>query len=256
MSRLSSPPLVIAHRGASAYRPENTLPAYALAVEQRADMIEIDLHRSRDGAIVIAHDAELTALGGEGAIGDKTLAELKALNSSGKENERGAIPTLEEVLDGFGHVLPFNLELKWGKEGPYPGLEAQTLEAVESRGLLERTIFSSFDDSILAEIRRISPAARLAVLVDPAQPGLDRLLDCARGLAAEAVNPHFLLAGADLIRAAHSADLAVYAYTVDDPARMLDLINAGIDGLFTNCPDRMRAVVDQAEGRAIPTQSG
>ena len=246
MLRVSAPPLVIAHRGASAYRPENTLPAYALAVEQRADMIEIDLHRSRDGAIVIAHDADLAALGGEGAVGERTLAELRALSVGG--DEASMIPTLEEVLDQFGHVLPFNLELKRGRGGPYPGLEAQALEAVENRGLLEQTLFSSFEDSILAEIRRISPAARLAALVDPRQPQLDTLLDRAGGLGAEAVNPHFLLASADLIRAAHSADLAVYAYTVDDPARMQDLINAGIGGLFTNRPDRMRAVVDQSEG--------
>ena len=102
MLRVSAPPLVIAHRGASAYRPENTLPAYALAVEQRADMIEIDLHLSRDGAIVIAHDADLAALGGEGAIGERTLAELRALRVGG--DEASMIPTLEEGLDQFGHV--------------------------------------------------------------------------------------------------------------------------------------------------------
>jgi glycerophosphoryl diester phosphodiesterase len=245
---------VIAHRGASAYLPENTLPAYALAVEQRADMIEIDLHRSRDGAIVIAHDADLTALGGEGAIGERTLAELRALSAGGDEGLK--IPTLEEVLDGFGQASPFNLELKGGPKGPYPGLEAQTLEVVESRGLLERTIFSSFDDSILAEIRRISAAARLAVLVDIRQPELDKVFDRARNLVAEAVNPHFLLANADLIGAAHSAGLAVYAYTVDDPGQMRDLIDAGIDGLFTNCPDRMRAVIDEGAGGSTQAPSG
>ena len=65
---------MIAHRGASAYRPENTLPAYELAVEQRADMIEIDLHCTEDGAVVIAHDAKLQRIGGRGEIGDATLA--------------------------------------------------------------------------------------------------------------------------------------------------------------------------------------
>ncbi|MCS5636763.1 MAG: glycerophosphodiester phosphodiesterase, partial [Myxococcota bacterium] len=87
-------PLVIAHRGASAYRPENTLAAYALAVEQRADMIEIDLHRSRDGVVVIAHDAELANFGAEGVIGERSLAELKTLDAGGGGQSPAAIPTL------------------------------------------------------------------------------------------------------------------------------------------------------------------
>ena len=93
-------PLVIAHRGASGYLPENTLPAYERAVAQNADMIEIDLHRTSDGAIVVAHDADLSRLGGSGEIADATLSQVRALDAGG--NER--VPTLEEVLDGFGLV--------------------------------------------------------------------------------------------------------------------------------------------------------
>ena len=79
-SELGSP-LVIAHRGASAYRPENTFSAYELAVEQGADMIEIDLHRTRDGAVVVAHDEGLERIGGRGDIADATLAEVRALDA-------------------------------------------------------------------------------------------------------------------------------------------------------------------------------
>ena len=92
MPHTSAPPLVIAHRGASADRPENTLPAYALAVEQGADMIEIDLHLSRDGAIVIAHDADLGHFGAEGMIGEQTLAELRGLDATGGRAERRRFP--------------------------------------------------------------------------------------------------------------------------------------------------------------------
>jgi len=242
--RKADSPLVIAHRGASAYRAENTLAAYALAVEQGADMIEVDLHRSRDGVIVITHDADLGCFGAEGVVGAKTFDELRRLDVGRGGEVPATMPTLEEVLDGFGHRSPFNLELKWGPEGPYSGLETAVLEAVESRGLLGRTLFSSFQDSILTELRRASPAARLAVLVDPRQPEPRNMLERARALGAEAVNPHFMLAGEDLIAQAHSAGLAVYAYTVDDPNTMRGLIDAGIDGLFTNRPDEMRAMVD------------
>src|SRR5690606_32558952 len=139
------PPLVIAHRGASGHRPENTLAAFALAVAQRADMIETDLHRTRDGGIVITHDEELAGLGGRGEIADASLAEIRALDAG--DGER--VPTLDELLDGFGERIPFNLELKRGMRADYDGLEAATLAAVAERGLLARTLFSSFYDPVL-----------------------------------------------------------------------------------------------------------
>lgn len=244
-------PLVIAHRGASGHRPENTLPAYALAVEQRADMIEIDLHRTRDGAVVITHDETLEHLGGEGAIEAADLAAVRALDAG--EGER--VPTLDEVLDGFGQEIAFNLEIKVGVSGPYPGLEAIALDAARERGLLERTLYSSFSDEVLAELRRLVPEARLALLIEPktAERGVARAL----ALGAEALNPWFGLATPERIAEAHDAGLAVYPYTVDDAARMQALLAAGVDGLFTNHPDRMRALVDFPAGisKGSPTES-
>ena len=148
-------PLVIAHRGAKAYRPENTIPAYALAVEQGADMIEIDLHRSSDGAIPIVHDEGLEELGREGEVADVTLEELRSISDAapppeGPITERGTIPILEAVLDRFGETIPFNLEIKMRKGGlPYEGLQAQALAEVERRGLVEQTLFSSFSDALV-----------------------------------------------------------------------------------------------------------
>jgi glycerophosphoryl diester phosphodiesterase len=230
--------LVIAHRGASAYRPENTLPAYALAVEQRADMIEIDLHRTRDGAVVVTHDEDLAGLGGGGEVADASLAEVRALDAGGGER----VPTLDEVLDAFGAAIPFNLEVKTGTKGPYPGLEQLALRALEARGLLDRTLFSSFSDAVLAELRRLSPAARLAALVSPRAP--EQAIERAQAVGAEAVNPHFLLATPAFVEAAHAAGLAVHVYTVDDEAGLRRLLEIGVDGIFTNRPDRLRALVD------------
>jgi len=232
--------LVIAHRGASAYRPDNTLSAYRLAVEQAADMIEIDLHLSRDGVIVISHDADLGHLGGEGEIADHTLEELRGFDAGHGTDYPERVPTLDEVLDAFGAEIPFNLEVKWGAAGDYPGLEAVALAAVKQRGLLERTLFSSFRDSILQELRRLEPRARLAVLFDPRWP--ERMHERAAALEAEAINPHFVMVDADLVRRAHEAGRAVHVYTVDEEERMRALIDLGVDGLFTNRPDRMRAL--------------
>ena len=232
--------LVIAHRGASGHRPENTLPAYELAVEQGADMIEIDLHRTRDGAIVVTHDEELAGIGGQGEIAQATLAEVRALDAGAGE----PVPTLDEVLDGFAKRIPFNLELKRGKQADYPGLEQATLEAVNQRGLLPRMLFSSFYDPVLARLRTLSPEARVALLISRKFP--QRAVERAKALGAEALNPEDSLVTAGLVREAHAAGLAVYVFTVDEEAELRRFLDLGVDGIFTNHPDRLRAIVDES----------
>jgi glycerophosphoryl diester phosphodiesterase len=233
-------PLVIAHRGASAYRPENTAAAYELAVEQRADMIEVDLHRTRDGAIVVVHDAELAGLGGAGEVADATLAEVRALDAGDGQQ----VPTLEELLDGWGARIPFNLELKQGRREAYASLEAGALEAVVRRGLLARTLFSSFHDPLLATLRAASPEVRIALLISR-RSDFD-VFERARALGAEGLNPEAELVTPELVGEAHARGLAVYPFTVDDEARMRQFLAWGVDGLFTNVPDRMRKLVDAA----------
>ena len=233
-----SKPLVIAHRGASAHRPQNTLPAFDLAVAQRADMIETDLHRTRDGAIVITHDEELAGLGGVGEIAGASLAEIRALDAG--DGER--VPTLDEILDRFGPQIPFNLELKRAADADYDGLEAQALAAVDERGLQTRTLWSSFYDSVLGRLRARAPEARITLLISSRYP--IRILERARELGAEAINPEASIVSAALVGDAHAAGLAVYVFTVDDLSEMQRLLALGVDGLFTNHPDRMRALVD------------
>jgi glycerophosphoryl diester phosphodiesterase len=230
-------PLVIAHRGASGHLSENTLPAYELAVEQRADMIEIDLHRTRDGATVVAHDEELSALGGKGEIATATLAEVRALDAGGGER----VPTLDEVLDRFGERIPFNLELKRASRATYEGLERAVVDAVRQRGLLKRTLFSSFSDPVLQRLRALAPEARLARLFSLRDP--ERPLERARAVGAEAINPWRGLVQPELIEAAHAEGLAVYVFTVNEEEEMRSLLDLGVDGIFTNFPDRLRALL-------------
>ena len=239
-------PLVIAHRGASGERPENTLPAYALAVEQRADMIEIDLHRTRDGAIVIAHDERLPGLPGGREIGECSLAEVRALDAG--DGER--VPSLDEVLDGFGARIPFNLEIKRGgarRLSRDRGRDAR--RRWQRAGSVATILFSSFDDGVLAPAaRRVAPSARIGVLVSGRE---SRAL--ARALRRGRRRGGPLLEGTrdaqPAVEAAHRAGLAVYVYTVDDPAEMRTLLDRGCDGLFTNFPARMRELLDR---RQIP----
>jgi len=230
-------PLVIAHRGASGTLPENTLPAYALAVEQGADMIEIDLHCSRDGAIVVTHDEGLERVGGLGEIADHTAAELRRFDAGG-----GApFPLLGEVLDRFAHELPFNLEIKRSTRGPYEGLEALAWEAVRERKIQNETLFSSFYDPVLRTLRNVAAEARIALLISRRAPG--GWPERAKAVGAEALNPEAFLVDSELVARAHGEGLAVYVFTVDAPDEMRRLLDLGVDGLFTNVPDVMRRLL-------------
>ena len=234
---------VIAHRGASGERPENTMSAYRLAIEQRADMIEIDLHRTRDGAIPITHDASLEHLGGQGEIADATFTQVRALDAGDGEH----VPQLHEVLDAFGGQIPFNLELKIGGRGAYTGLEAIAIAEVERRGLLAETLFSSFYDGVLARLRAESAAARIALLIS--RGSAVNWAERARVLRAEALNPELAHVTPELVRAAHGEGLAVYVFTVDPLEQMQRMLDLGVDGVFTNHPARLRRLLDS---RAIP----
>ncbi|MFP6655988.1 MAG: glycerophosphodiester phosphodiesterase [Myxococcota bacterium] len=231
-------PLVIAHRGSSGESPENSLSAFQRAVSQQADMIETDLHLSRDGVVVIHHDAELKRLGLEGQISDYLASELTALNVAPGAATGEKMPTLAEVLDRFGEDMPFNLELKAAKgNAPYSGLEERTLSEVEERGLLPRMLFSSFDDRVLKRLRSLCPAARIGLLVSPRAP--IAVIERAQRLSAEAIHPEVGLVTGALVSKAHGAGLCVYPYTANEPNQMTKLLDCGVDGLITNFPARL-----------------
>lgn len=238
-----SRPLVIAHRGASGERPENTLGAFERAIELSADMIETDLHLTRDGVVVIHHDASLGRLGAPGEIRDRTAAELGGLDASLGRGPFERIPTLLDLLDRFGGRMDFNLELKVGESAPYAGIEAAVVDAVRARGWLPRMLFSCFEDEVLERLRAIGADVRIAVLVSPRKPR--GVLERAARVGAEAVNPHVSLVDRGFVAAAHAAGLAVYPYTANDPAEMTRLLDCGVDGVITNFPDVLRRLVDE-----------
>jgi glycerophosphoryl diester phosphodiesterase len=220
---------VIAHRGASVDRPENTLAAFELAVEQGADMIETDLHLLRDGAVALYHDDEL----GGRPVGEHSLAELR--------QRLPAAPTLEETLDSLGGRIDWNLEIKAPRSGPYAGLEARALDEVRRRGILARTLFSSFSDTVLRRLRELEPKARLGTLVSARSP--ENILGRAASVKAEAVHLDLRLATEPRVAEAHAADYQVNVWTVDAPADQRRLIGYRVDGIFTNLPAKLRALL-------------
>ena len=221
--------LAIAHRGEPVGHRENTLPAFAAAVALGADMVEIDLRRTRDGGIVVLHDQTLERLWGVVAsVGDLDLAEVAALGDGDVW-----IPTLREVLD----AVPLPLMVDFTRREVVPG----GLAAVRAAGALDRSLFVTGNVEALRQLRGLSAAARIGLTwVEGAEPPFALL----RELGAEFWNPMFGFVTPDGVAAVHHAGLRVSTWTVDEPADVTRVLRAGVDAVVSN---RIAALVAQLE---------
>ena len=232
--------LVIAHRGASGHAPENTLAAFRKAVSLGAAFIETDLQLSRDAHFVAIHDATVDrTTSGHGPVHDLTLAELRRLDAGswfGSEFAGERIPTLEEILDfSKKHDVVFYLELKpsgsWGGEHALIG-------ALRESGEIPRAVVISFDVAILESLRKIEPTLMTGVLYEGR---IDRPVERAVEIGARQLAVRGDLVTPALLAAARKKDLQVVCWTVNQPAHMRLLIDAGVDGIMSDYPDRLVA---------------
>lgn len=226
--------LVIAHRGASAAETENTIGAFRRAKELGADWVELDARRTKDGVVVIHHDAHLPD--------GRSIVELSA------DDLPEHVPSLAEGLEAC-EGMGVNIEIKNLPADPDFDEEHLVVDAVA--GLVaaylgpERALISSFNIDAVDRFHAVDLHTPIGWLVfdigDPAQ-AIDRAVDHEMS----AIHPHDVLVDAALVNRAHRAGLVVYTWTVDDPNRMTELIEMGIDGIITNVPDVARQVVDSA----------
>ena len=232
--------LVIAHRGASGHAPENTLAAFRKAVSLGAAFIETDLQLSRDARFVAIHDATVDrTTGGTGAVHDLTLAELRQLDAGswfGSEFAGERIPTLEEIF-AFSkkHDVVFYLELK--PSGSWGG-EHALISALRDSGEIPRAIVISFDTAILESMRKLEPTLMTGVLYEGQ---IDKPVDRAVEIGARQVAVRGDLVTPALLAEARKKDLQVVCWTVNHPAHMRLLMDAGVDGIMSDYPDRLIA---------------
>lgn len=232
---------VWAHRGASGYAPENTMEAFSLAIVQGADGIELDVHLTADGEVVVAHDETVNRPSdGTGRIAALTLAELKALNFN-RPKPRYApvarIPTLAEVLALLTPTrLSLNIELKNELE-PYPGLEERCVELVKRFGMGERVWYSSFNHRSLARLKELDASLRCGALYGEA---MLEPWKYARRLGVDALHPYYgtLRGDPEQVAACHAAGIRVHAWTVNSAQSVRAMARVGVDAVITNFPDR------------------
>jgi len=230
-------PAVIAHRGASAAAPENTLPAFQLAMRQGADGIELDVHLTADGIPVVIHDETIDRTGtGTGRVADMRLDQLRKYDFGVWKDPSFAgtrIPTLSDVLmllDGWQGSL--NIELKTDVVR-YPGIEAAVLKLVADADRQSRTHISSFHHESLAVCRRLNTGIELAALLDHHQiPDLPAL----KRMGVTAIHPDVRDATGAHVRRWHREGFLVRSYTVDPKPLVLWQALCGSDAVITNRP--------------------
>jgi glycerophosphoryl diester phosphodiesterase len=225
-------PLIIGHRGASADMPENTLAAFALAAEQGADGVELDVRLSADGNVMVIHDDTVErTTSGRGRVRDLAAAELQALEAP----EDQSIPTLDDVFLAFGPSLLYNVELKdFGLADG--GLAMAVADRIAAYHLENHVLVSSFNPLAVRRARRHLSRTTMVALIWERGPRWLRHL----GLRADADHPHFSLVDEAYVAWARDKRYRIHVWTVDDAAEARRLASLGIDAIITNRPQHIR----------------
>jgi glycerophosphoryl diester phosphodiesterase len=216
---------VIAHRGASAFEPENTLRAVRRALDLGADMVEVDVRESRDGYIVVIHDATVDrTTDGRGCVKDMSLRELRMLDAGLGER----IPTLEEVAKMVKGKAKLVVEVK------VPGIEGKVVRLVEESSMENEALVTSFYHPVLRRVKSLNNNVRTGVIiasrpVKPVQLALDA--------ESNALFPKHVYVDREMVLEAHENGLPVYPWTVDTLEELKRLIEMQVDGVVTNKPN-------------------
>lgn len=225
--------LIIGHRGAMGYETENTLASIEKAIVLGVDMIEVDVFQIQSGEIAVFHDERVDRLtNGGGLIEEYNYFDMKRLILDGGHS----IPILQDVLKLVDHRIPMNIELKG--EGTADNVHQIATSYCERMGWRpDQFLISSFNWDELRTYRMLSPEGRIAVLTegDPLEA-----LEIAKELKAEAINPQHTQLNAENVSSIHKAGFKVYTWTVNDPAEFHRLVSIGVDGVFSDFPDRMK----------------
>ncbi len=225
--------IAIGHRGAKGLYPENTLGSVQMAMDAGVDMVEIDVHVCATGEVVVIHDERLErTTNGTGYVRHKPLSYLKGLDAGRGEQ----IPTLCEVLERIDRRIAVNIELKGhGTLGPV----LHTLqEFIRDRGWApEQFIVSTFMRKKLKRLARSHPGVRIGALLAYRPWGF---IAFAREIGAYSVHLNLRVASPALVREAQAAGMKVFVWTVNDPDDIARMTNLGVDGIFSDFPDRLR----------------
>ena len=237
-------PLIWAHRGASGYAPENTLPAFKLAAEQGADGVELDVQLTKDGEIVVCHDETIDRTSSQkGLVVDYTLEELKSFDfSNGNSAYEGVqIPTMREVFELLVPTsLTINIELKTGII--FYDIEKKIVDLAEECGFKDRVIYSSFNHASVMKIRKYDPNAYIGLLYSDGPVDMPAY---AKSHGANALHPAgYNLRYPNYMEECAENGLDVNVWTINRKRDILECIERGVHAIITNYPDKVKKITE------------
>jgi len=224
---------VVAHRGASAYEPENTIPAIVKAVELHADAVEVDVRACRDGELVVFHDEDLRRLlNVDARVADLTLNQLKGFKVGGKAE----IPTLREVIEVVRGRVKLLTEIK------ERGIEGRLVNVLRECGVINDTLITSFNLESILKVKELDSEAHIGLIINHPYPNVGKL----RGWGVEALLPRYNIVTGRLVREVKSRGMRLIAWVVNDVTLALKLRGLGVDGIATDKPDIKKEVTKYA----------
>lgn len=247
MKTLTPRTYIYAHRGASGYAPENTLDAFALAIEQGADGVELDVRFTKDKQVVVIHDRTIDRTSnGQGAVADYTYEELLAFDFGCKfygERRGVKLPLLEDV---FKLMAPAGMTVNVEIKDSDPAICAECHKLASKCGMTDKVIYSCFDHLQLSEMLKAAPDAFVAPLYSK---GMVKVWDYCKNMGASASHPDKaqIRLDPDYVSECHRLGIRVHPWTVNKEEDMLFLINSGCDAIITNYPDLAKKLVEQQQ---------
>jgi glycerophosphoryl diester phosphodiesterase len=226
--------LVIGHRGAMGHETENTISSIEKALELKVDMIEIDVFKIASGEIVVFHDDTVERLtNGTGNVEDYSWEELQKLVVIGNHK----IPSLSAALDVIDKKVPLNIELKGA--GTAKDVNIIMQKYIKEKGWkLDGFLISSFNWEELKIMRQVNNDVAIAILIEEANPL--EALTIAKELKAVAINPDYEKLDVEIANEIHAAGFKIYPWTVNEPQAIINMKKIGVDGVFTNFPERVK----------------
>jgi glycerophosphoryl diester phosphodiesterase len=221
--------LLIGHRGARAYAPENTLTSFKKAIEIGVNAVELDVRRTKDNQLVVIHDADIKrTTNGEGLVSELTLAKIKGFFAEDDEK----IPTLEEALDFLDKKVKVLVELKEA------GVEEQVLSIVQKKGLEKDVVIISFLEEALRKVRELNKSIETGLIYakhsDPVKSALE--------LKANYLVALYRFTHTANIKKAHEKSLKIIVWTINNPEEAKEYAKKGVDGIASDKPDILLGV--------------
>lgn len=241
---------IIAHRGASAYYPENTLVSFKGAIALGADMVELDIQLTSDAKVVVFHDEKISrCTNARGRIADYTFAELQKIDAGSwfdKHFSGAEIPTLVEVLDLCKNKIAVNIEIKTEAvtDTISGGIEEKSLQIVDQIGMRDHVVFSSFDPRAIVHLKEIDKTIPAAVLYEKGIYGFKLPSQIVEFLHADAFNCSKRELSRKWLDDLKSHRIPVNVYTLNDDNNMSRFLDRGVSGIFTNNPDILKNVLE------------